>query len=117
MRPDRPRRRPRSPRRSSSPGAGGPGFPHGSSGSGLRTCVAPLKKKTGGRRPPARESSPERVTRLLLHRGLDRILDVLDLVERDVAQVAADLLDLADIDRLDDVAGLRIDRDRAARAL
>src|SRR5271170_7585838 len=53
----------------------------------------------------------------VLHARLHRVLDVLDLVELDVAQAVADLLDAADVDREDDVAGLRIDRDRAARAL
>src|SRR4051794_16299037 len=52
-----------------------------------------------------------------VHACLHRILDVLDLVELHVAQLIADLLDAPDIDRLDDVAGLRVDRDRAARAL
>src|SRR6266508_3537398 len=53
---------------------------------------------------------------LFLHPLLDRVLDVLDLVDLDVEQPAADLLDAADVDRLDDVARFRIDRDRAARA-
>src|SRR6266702_6810405 len=53
---------------------------------------------------------------LLLHPLLDRVLDVLDLVDLDVEQPAADLLDAADVNRLDDVASLRIDGDRAARA-
>src|SRR5712691_133763 len=55
--------------------------------------------------------------RLLLHPRLERILDVLDLVELDVEELPADLLHPADIDGLNDVAGLRIDRDRPARAL
>src|SRR5882762_5709859 len=53
---------------------------------------------------------------LLLHAFLDRVLDVLDLVDLDVEQLALDLLDPADVDRLDDVACFRIDRDRPARA-
>src|SRR5437899_8057869 len=53
---------------------------------------------------------------LLLHPLLDRVLDVVDLVDLDVDEAPADLLDAADIYRLDDVAGLRIDGDRAARA-
>src|ERR1043165_4904408 len=55
--------------------------------------------------------------RLLLHRGLHRVLDVLDLVELDIDELAADLLDPADVNRLDHVARLGVDRDRAARAL
>src|SRR5687767_4898116 len=58
------------------------------------------------------------LTSLLLgHPRLDRILDVLDLVEDHVDQLAADLLDLADVDGLHHVAGHRIDRHRAARAV
>src|SRR5467141_1934550 len=53
---------------------------------------------------------------LFLHPLLDRVLDVLDLVDLDVDEAPADLLDAADINRLDDVASLRIDGDRAARA-
>src|SRR6266496_3284120 len=62
--------------------------------------------------PPACTSS----IALFLHPLLDRVLDVLDLVDLDVEQPAADLLDTADVNRLDDVASLRIDSDRAARA-
>src|SRR5687767_13428664 len=40
---------------------------------------------------------------LLLHRGFDGILDVLDLVELDVLEDPVLLLDAADIDRVDDV--------------
>ncbi|CCE10035.1 hypothetical protein BRAS3843_370020 [Bradyrhizobium sp. STM 3843] len=46
-----------------------------------------------------------------------RILDRVEGLEFDVVQLAVHLLDLANIDVLDDVARLRIDRDRAARAL
>src|SRR5712691_4601020 len=53
---------------------------------------------------------------LFLHPLLDRVLDVLDLADFDVGEAPADLLDAADVDRLDDVARLRIDRDRAAGA-
>src|SRR3989442_708791 len=52
-----------------------------------------------------------------LHASFHRILDVLDLVELDVAQLAADLLHPPDIDGLDDVAGLGVDRNRATRTL
>src|ERR1039457_961492 len=57
--------------------------------------------------------SPRRATSLLRLAG---VLDGLEGLEFDVVELAVDLLDLADIDVLHDVAGLRIDRDRAARA-
>src|SRR5258707_9662527 len=44
------------------------------------------------------------------------ILHRLEGREFDVVEFAVDLLDLADVDVLDDVAGFWIDRDRAARA-
>src|SRR5947208_3781899 len=44
------------------------------------------------------------------------ILHRLEGREFDVVEFAVDLLDLADVDILHDVAGFRIDRDRAARA-
>src|SRR5437588_9693356 len=44
------------------------------------------------------------------------ILDVGEGCELDVVKFAVDLLDLADVDVLHDVAGFRVDRDRAARA-
>src|SRR5215472_18910058 len=46
-----------------------------------------------------------------------RILDVLDLVERDVDELAADLLHPPDIDGLHHVAGIGVDRHRSARAV
>src|SRR3954466_8395259 len=49
--------------------------------------------------------------------GLARILDGVEGLELDVVELAVDLLDLADVDVLDDVAGFRINRDRAAWAL
>src|SRR5437868_9306585 len=49
--------------------------------------------------------------------GLARILDVLDHVELGVPELAVLLLDLAQVDVLHDVAGLRVDEHRAARAL
>src|SRR3954462_5982458 len=45
------------------------------------------------------------------------ILHRLEGREFDVVEFAVDLLDLADVDILHDVAGLGINRDRAARAL
>src|SRR5512139_814409 len=53
----------------------------------------------------------------LLLRGLHRVLDVRDGGELDVVELAAHLIDLADVDVLHDVARVRVDRDRAARAL
>src|SRR3979490_2224151 len=53
------------------------------------------------------------------HPSLLRLAGVLDgfkSLELDVVEFAVDLLDLADVDVLHDVAGFRIDRDRAARA-
>src|SRR5262245_42965771 len=49
--------------------------------------------------------------------GLAGILHCLEGREFDVVEFTVDLLDLADVDVLHDVAGFRIDRDRAARAL
>ncbi len=40
------------------------------------------------------------------HPLLDRILDVLDLVDLHIDDLIADLLDLEDVHGLDDVAGL-----------
>src|SRR5262245_38979353 len=51
-----------------------------------------------------------------LQRGLHRVLDLLELVEFDIEVPAADVLDAPDVDGLHDVARLRVDRDRAARA-
>src|SRR6266571_5468054 len=88
---------------------------------GVRGSMAPVTvgdaraRRSGSRyrhRPPACAGS----IALFLYPLLDRVLDVLDLVDLDVEQPAADLLDAADVDRLDDVARFRIDRDRAARA-
>src|SRR5207248_7650759 len=44
------------------------------------------------------------------------ILHCLEGGEFDIVELAVDLLDLADVDVLHDIAGFRIDRDRAARA-
>src|SRR5438552_5155752 len=46
---------------------------------------------------------------LFLHPLLDRVVDVLDLLDFDVAEVPADLFDAVDIYRLDDVARSRMD--------
>src|SRR6185437_15685190 len=46
---------------------------------------------------------------------LPLIFHIRNRLDRDVREVAVYLLDLVDIDLLHNVAGLRIDRDRAAR--
>src|SRR3569623_650248 len=48
--------------------------------------------------------------------GLAEILDGFEGCELDVVELAVDLLDLADVDVLHDIARLRIDRDRTAGA-
>src|SRR5262249_32439936 len=55
--------------------------------------------------------------RLRLHSRLDRVLHVLDLVDLDIKKLACDFFYAPDIDRLDDVAGFGVDRNRAPRAL
>src|SRR5262245_21104485 len=62
------------------------------------------------------------VTRPLQRRSiagtrLDWILHVIELLDFDVDQIIADLLDPADIDGLYDVARLRIDQHRPTRTL
>src|SRR5712671_6426397 len=52
-----------------------------------------------------------------LFRGFHRVLNSLKGSELDIVELAVDLLDLADINILDDVPRLRIDRYRPARAL
>src|SRR6202035_5956716 len=49
--------------------------------------------------------------------GLAGVLDGFEGRKFDVVEFAVDLLDLADVDVLHDIAGFRIDRDGAARAL
>ena len=68
-------------------------------------------------RPGIRHAATWRLGRLWprLIRAFDRVLDVLDLVERHVLRLAADLLDLADVDGLHHVAGLA-DRSTSGRA-
>src|SRR5579883_1289153 len=68
-------------------------------------------------RSRVRRYAPPRMTSQatsLFH--LARILDVLEGLELDIVELAIDLLDLADVDILHDVAGLGVDRDRPARA-
>src|SRR5216684_1858968 len=52
-----------------------------------------------------------------LFRGFHRVLNSLKGSELDIVELAVDPLDLADINVLDDVPRLRIDRYRSARAL
>src|SRR6476469_7017575 len=73
----------------------------------------PSRSRSGGGPRPGHEPKIRRP--LLLH--LQRILDRIEGRELDVVELAADLLHLADVDVLDDVARLGIDRDRPARAL
>src|SRR5208283_3979530 len=47
---------------------------------------------------------------------LERVLDGFDRRELDIVQLAVDPFDPSDIDVLDDVAGLRVDRNGTARA-
>src|SRR6185369_6056294 len=61
---------------------------------------------------PVPWGQPPRKSGLLLA----RVLEVRNMVELDVLQLAADALDLADVDVLHDVACGRIDADRPARA-
>src|SRR5271155_5461525 len=53
----------------------------------------------------------------LFHPCFDRILDVVELGNHHVPDSAIHLLGTANIDRLDDVAGLGVDRHRPARAV
>src|SRR5215469_4625133 len=54
---------------------------------------------------------------LLDLRQFRRILDGLELLELDIVEFTADILDSPDVDVLDDVARVRIDRDHSSRAL
>src|SRR5580704_1085792 len=84
----------------------------------LAIMARPVAMDSGlaGLRPRPGMTSLARERPLLLLRRLDRILDVREGGKFDVVELAALLLDFADVDVLDDVAGVRIDRDRAARA-
>src|SRR5438094_7808628 len=54
-----------------------------------------------------------------LHRVqfLPRVLDLRDRLELDIGELAVQHLGAADVDILDDVAGLGVDHDRSARAV
>src|SRR5262249_14542918 len=71
----------------------------------------PLAARAAGRTAGARAPS---ALGLLLH--FQRVFDGIEGRELDIVKLALHLLDLADVDVLDDVARLRIDRDRSARA-
>src|ERR1700678_4307979 len=64
--------------------------------------------------PPRRFE--RRTGRLFLRRRVGRTLDVGDRGDFHVDEVTVDLLDLADVDRLHNVARLRVDADGTARA-
>src|SRR6202140_1043262 len=66
--------------------------------------------------PGSRASSRPGMTTAASLLGLAGVFHGLKGLEFDVVEVAVDLLDLADVDVLHDVAGFRIDRDWAARA-
>src|SRR4051812_25269823 len=53
---------------------------------------------------------------LLRHPRLDRVLDVLDLIELDVDELTIHTLDAPNVDRLDRVSRFWVDRHRAPRA-
>ena len=59
---------------------------------------------------------PGRSSESTFSRRLHRVFHVRNRFEFGIPQLAVLLLDLADIDVLDDVAGVRVDRDRAPRA-
>src|SRR5579864_3703641 len=75
-------------------------------------CAAGKTWMPGAR--PGTTSKLRRQRASLLH--LARILHVLEGLELDIVELAIDLLDLADVDILHDVAGLGVDRDGPARA-
>src|SRR3954470_13583297 len=84
------------------------------SGDWRRVSAPPGRALTRPSPPSPRGEGDAACARSL--RGFHRVLDVRDRGELDIVELAADLLDLADVDVLDDVAGLRVDRDRSARA-
>src|SRR5882757_7520420 len=82
---------------------------------GSTTALNPESSSTMSRFRVREQGSRPGMTLSLLR--LAGVLDRLEGLELDVVEFAVDLLDLADVDILHDVAGLRIDRDRAPRAL
>src|SRR6476661_1321422 len=83
-------------------------------GMSCRACPGIQTRATSSRRTGLRVQ-PAMTGWFLL--ALARILDVLDDVELHVPQLAVLLLHLAQVDVLDDVAGLGVDEHGAARAL
>src|SRR5438034_5056458 len=82
-----------------------------------RACPGhPRSSLTANKGVDARDKPGHDVERAKSLLGLAGILHRLEGREFDVVEFAVDLLDLADVDVLHDVAGFRIDRDRAARA-
>src|SRR5262245_62706123 len=78
-----------------------------------RPPLSRLSRRTHDRRAGFEPRAPA-VLGLLLH--FQRVFDGVEGRELDIVKLALHLLDLADVDVLDDVARLRIDRDRSARA-
>src|SRR5690606_27550672 len=82
---------------------------------------APAYQSTPSQPPPVQGEGAKRGVRWIALRGLlrpvQRILDVGDFVQDHVLQLPIHFLDFADIDGLHSIAGYRIDRDRAARAV
>src|ERR1700751_4109212 len=90
-------------------------FPSGSTHGNYVTCSPLLSSRVivmagATRVAPRQLSSSRRWSVLLRLFGLDRILDVREGGEFDIVEFAVLLLDLTNIDVLDDVAGIRIDR-------
>src|SRR5262249_45069805 len=69
------------------------------------------------RKQPARAPVPGRAPALLGLLLLQWVLDGFEGRKLDVVKLALDLLDLADVDVLDDLARVRINGDRPARAV
>src|SRR5579859_981556 len=67
--------------------------------------------------PSAWNSFEQRSVAALIHRKLSSIPDVFVAFDLDVLQVTPGFLDAANIDRVDDVAGVGIDRDVSTRTL
>src|SRR6185295_16367596 len=78
---------------------------------GLRQTWLPACAGTNGR-----SKARTRTVALILHPRLERVLDVVDLVELHVDERAVALFHPPDVDRLHHVARLRINRHRPARA-
>src|SRR5262249_35437460 len=78
-----------------------------------RPPLAAFSRRTHDQRAGLEPRAPA-MFGLLLH--FQWVFDGVEGRELDIVKLALHLLDLADVDVLDDVARLRIDRDRSARA-